>query len=78
MNLGSGYEISIKDLVELVVVLTGFEGEILWDTSKPNGQPRRGLDTSRAKEYFGFEAETNFEEGLRCTIEWYREQVGLS
>jgi len=73
VNLGSGFEISIKDLVNLIVKLTGYEGEIFWDTSKPNGQPRRGLDTSRAKEYFGFEAQTPFEEGLRRTIEWYRQ-----
>lgn len=73
VNLGSGFEISIKDLVNLIVKLTDFEGEIVWDTSKPNGQPRRGLDTSRAKEYFGFEAQTPFEEGLRRTIEWYRQ-----
>jgi GDP-L-fucose synthase len=72
VNLGSGLEISIKDLVNLIVKLTGYEGEIVWDTSKPNGQPRRGLDISRAKEYFGFEAQTPFEEGLRRTIEWYR------
>ena len=72
VNLGSGYEISIKNLVELIVNLTGFEGQIVWDTSKPNGQPRRSLDTSRAKEYFGFEAQTPFEEGLLRTIEWYR------
>ena len=73
VNLGSGFEISIKDLVNLIVKLTGYEGEIFWDTSKPNGQPRRGLDTSRAKEYFGFEAQTPFEEGLHRTIEWYRQ-----
>lgn len=73
VNLGSGFEISIKDLVYLIVKLTGFEGEIVWDTSKPNGQPRRGLDISRAKDYFGFEAQTPFEEGLRRTIEWYRQ-----
>jgi GDP-L-fucose synthase len=78
VNLGSGREISIMDLVELVVELTGFEGEIFWDTSKPNGQPRRALDISRSKEYFGFEAKMDFEEGLRRTIEWYREKVGLS
>jgi len=75
VNLGSGFEISIKDLVNLIVRLTGFKGDIIWDTSKPNGQPRRGLDTSRAKEYFNFEAQTPFEEGLRRTIEWYR-QIG--
>ena len=71
VNIGSNFEISIKDLTELIARLTGFEGEIRWDTSKPNGQPRRKLDTSRAKERFGFEAKTNFEAGLRSTIEWY-------
>ena len=73
VNLGSGMEISIKDLVELIVKLTGFEGEIKWDTSKPDGQPRRALDTQRAYEYFGFKAQMTFEEGLRNTIEWYKE-----
>lgn len=73
VNLGSGFEISIKDLVELIARLTGFEGRLMWDTSKPNGQPRRGLDTSRAKEYFGFEAQVQFEEGLKNTIAWYME-----
>lgn len=73
VNLGSGYEISIKDLVELIVSLTGFEGRIEWDTSKPNGQPRRMLDTHRAEKYFGFRARVKFEEGLKRTIEWYRE-----
>ena len=71
VNIGSNFEISIKELTELIARLTGFEGEIRWDTSKPNGQPRRKLDTSRAKERFGFEAKTNFEAGLRRTIEWY-------
>lgn len=71
-NLGSGQEISIKALAELIARLTGFEGELVWDTSKPNGQPRRALDTSRAAEYFGFKAETPLEEGLRRTIAWYR------
>ena len=71
VNIGSNFEISIKDLTELIARLTGFEGEIRWDTGKPNGQPRRKLDTSRAKERFGFEAKTNFEAGLRRTIEWY-------
>ncbi|NLE83443.1 MAG: NAD-dependent epimerase/dehydratase family protein, partial [Chloroflexi bacterium] len=71
VNIGSNFEISIKDLTELIARLTGFEGEIRWDTSKPNGQPRRKLDTSRAKERFAFEAKTNFEDGLRRTIEWY-------
>ncbi|MBO4553109.1 GDP-L-fucose synthase [bacterium] len=73
VNLGAGFEISIKDLVELIAKLTGFEGKIVWDSSKPDGQPRRCLDTSRAKEYFGFEAHTNFEEGLKKTIDWYKE-----
>ena len=73
VNLGSGHEISIKDLATLIARLTGFEGELVWDTSKPNGQPRRALDTSRAEQYFGFRAQTPFEEGLRRTIEWYRE-----
>lgn len=74
VNLGSGYEISIKDLAGLIARLTGFEGRLVWDTSKPNGQPRRGLDTSRAKQWFGFEAEMGFEEGLRRTIDWYRQK----
>lgn len=71
VNLGSAFEISIKDLVEKIARLTGFEGKIVWDTTKPNGQPRRKLDTSRAKEGFAFQAKTNFEDGLRRTIEWY-------
>jgi GDP-L-fucose synthase len=73
VNLGAGFEIPIKDLAELIVELSGFKGKIIWDTSKPDGQPRRSLDTSRAKEEFGFEARVPFEEGLRRTIEWYRE-----
>ena len=73
VNLGAGMEISIKQLAETIADLTGFEGEIIWDTSKPNGQPRRGLDVSRAKEYFGFEAQMPFEEGLKRTVEWFRE-----
>jgi GDP-L-fucose synthase len=76
VNLGSGFEISIKDLVELIAELTGFAGDIRWDTSKPNGQPRRKLDVSRAKDLFGFEATTDFRAGLERTIAWYREQVG--
>jgi len=72
VNIGSGYEISIKDLAEMITRLTGFEGKLFWDTSKPNGQPRRGLDVSRAEEYFGFRAQMSFEEGLRRTIEWYK------
>jgi len=78
VNLGSGMEISIRDLVERIADLTGFEGEVEWDTTKPDGQPRRRLDTSRAKEYFDWEASTEFEEGLRETIDWYethREEI---
>ena len=71
VNIGSSFEISIKELTELIARLTGFEGQVRWDTSKPNGQPRRKLDTTRAKEYFGFSARTNFEDGLRKTIDWY-------
>lgn len=72
VNIGAGFEISIKELVELVARLTGFQGRILWDTSKPNGQPRRCLDTSRAEREFGFRAEVGFQEGLQRTIAWYR------
>lgn len=71
VNIGSGYEISIKDLAELIVELTGYKGKIVWDKSKPNGQPRRGLDTSRAEKYFGFKAQMSFREGLIRTIAWY-------
>ncbi|MFQ5923953.1 MAG: GDP-L-fucose synthase family protein [Anaerolineales bacterium] len=74
VNLGSGKEISIKDLVETIAELTGFKGELVWDTSRPNGQPRRSLDTSRANELFGFAAKTSLEDGLRETVDWYREQ----
>ncbi len=73
VNLGSGYEISIKDLASLVARLSGYHGRIQWDTSKPNGQPRRGLDTTRAEAYFGFKARTSFEDGLKHTIAWYRD-----
>ncbi len=72
VNLGAGFEIPIKDLAELIVKLSGFQGTIKWDSTKPDGQPRRGLDTSRAFKEFGFKAATNFEEGLKKTIEWYR------
>jgi len=72
VNLGSGYEISIKDLAELIQRLSGYQGRLVWDISKPNGQPRRALDTSRALAEFGFKAQTDFEEGLRRTIDWYR------
>jgi GDP-L-fucose synthase len=73
VNLGVGHEITIRELVELIVRLTGFEGEVRWDASKPDGQPRRALDTSRARELFGFEAKSSFEEGLRRTIGWYEQ-----
>jgi GDP-L-fucose synthase len=74
VNLGSGHEISIRDLVGLIAELTDFRGSIVWDDSKPDGQPRRALDSSRA-EAFGFKAKTPFREGLRRTIEWYREKI---
>jgi len=73
VNLGAGMEISIKDLALLIAKLTGFNGELVWDTSKPNGQPRRALDVTRAKDYFNFEAEMPFEEGLKETIRWFKE-----
>lgn len=73
INIGAGFEITIKDLVELIARLTGFGGEIRWDATKPDGQPRRCLDTSRAERLFGFRAQTPFEEGLRKTIDWYRQ-----
>ncbi|MHC4158212.1 MAG: GDP-L-fucose synthase family protein [Planctomycetota bacterium] len=75
-NIGAGFEITIKKLVEKIVKLTGFSGDIRWDSSKPDGQPRRCLDTSRAKEYFGFEAKTPFDEGLKATIDWYIKTKG--
>jgi len=74
VNLGTGTEITIKDLVHLIAQLTGFAGEIRWDTTKPDGQPRRCLDTSRAEKEFGFRARTSFEEGLRKTITWYEKE----
>jgi GDP-L-fucose synthase len=77
VNLGAGFEISIKDLVKLIVKLTGFKGKIIWDSSKPDGQPRRSLDTSRAKKEFGFEAKMPFEQGLKNTIEWYKRQHNI-
>lgn len=78
VNLGSSYEISIRRLLETIVDLVGFDGEIVWDTSKPDGQPRRKLDVSRARDYFGFEARTRFEEGIGKTVEWYREVEGVA
>jgi GDP-L-fucose synthase len=71
VNLGAGFEIKIRVLVELIAELTGFEGKIRWDTTKPDGQPRRCLDVSSAKEEFGFEAKVDFREGLKKTLEWY-------
>lgn len=76
VNLGSSMEISIKDLVKLIVKLTGYKGKVVWDMSKPDGQPKRYLDTTKAKEYFGFKAKTDFETGLKKTIEWYRANKG--
>ncbi len=73
LNIGSGLEISIKDLAKLIVELTGFKGRVTWDRAKPDGQPRRCLDTSNAQREFGFRAETDFKEGLKKTIDWYRE-----
>lgn len=74
VNLGSGFEISIKGLANLVAKLTGFKGQIIWDTAKPGGQPRRLFDTSKAEREFGFKAKESFEEGLKKTVEWYEEQ----
>ncbi len=73
VNVGSAYEISIKDLTETIARLTGFKGDIRWDTEKPNGQPRRKLDTRRAEQAFGFTSSVSFEEGLRKTIAWYEQ-----
>lgn len=75
VNIGVGFEISIRDLVDLIIRLTGYEGKVVWDTTKPNGQPRRMLDVRRAKERFGFEAKVGFEEGLKRTIDWYRDRM---
>lgn len=76
VNLGTGYEISIKDLILLICELMEFDGEIVWEADKPNGQPRRCLDTNRAKQAFGFEAQVDFTEGLKNTIAWYRSHAG--
>lgn len=75
VNLGSGEEISIKDLAEFIADLTGFKGELIWDTSKPNGQPRRALNTDKAERLFGFKAQTSLSEGLANTVTWYKEQM---
>lgn len=78
VNIGSGYEISIKDLAEMIAEEVGYNGSIRWDTTKPNGQPRRQLDVSRAEQSFGFRAHTPFREGLRVTIAWYKAQIANS
>ena len=75
VNLGSGREITIRELTELVAEIAGFDGKIAWDTSKPDGQPRRRLDTTRAADEFGFRAKTSLEDGLRATVAWYRQLV---
>ena len=75
VNLGTGVETTIRDLAETIADITGFEGEIVWDTSMPNGQPRRSLDASRAEELFGFRARTALRDGLVRTVEWYRAQA---
>jgi GDP-L-fucose synthase len=75
VNIGAGFEISIRELVDMIVELTGFDGRIVWDRSQPDGQPRRMLDTDRAMREFGFTAKTDFREGLKKTIEWYRGTV---
>lgn len=74
VNIGAGYEIKIKDLVKIIAELTGFKGRIRWDATRPDGQPRRCLNTARAKKEFGFEAKTDFQKGLMKTIEWYKNQ----
>jgi len=78
VNIGAGNEIRIKDLVGIIARHTGFTGEIFWDTTKPDGQPRRGLDVSRGEREFGFRAEVPFELGLKRTIEWYKENIEAS
>jgi GDP-L-fucose synthase len=78
VNIGTGEEISIRDLAALIAELTGFDGDIVWDTSRPNGYPRRKLDTSRAEELFGFRAKTPLREGLERTVAWYRDAVLVS
>jgi GDP-L-fucose synthase len=75
VNLGAGFEITISDLVQRIAALMGFSGEIRWETDKPDGQPRRCLDTSRAERLFGFRSQVTFDEGLRNTIAWYRQQL---
>jgi GDP-L-fucose synthase len=77
VNLGAGMEITIQDLVDLIKELTNYSGEILWDTSKPDGQPKRSLDVSRAQNEFGFEAKMPFRVGLQKTIEWYEQNIAI-
>jgi GDP-L-fucose synthase len=77
VNLGTGVETSIRELAETVADVTGFEGAIVWDTSMPNGQPRRSLDSSRAAELFGFRAQVGLREGLERTVAWYRSELSL-
>jgi GDP-L-fucose synthase len=72
VNIGAGFEISIRDLTHLIVELTGYKGEVTWDETKPDGQPRRMLDTTKAYQEFGFKAKTDLREGLKKTIDWYR------
>ena len=78
VNIGSGFEISIRGLVELIAKITGFRGAIIWDTSQPDGQPRRCLDVTRAYKEFGFRAKMDFPQGLKNTISWYKKEVGIS
>ena len=73
VNLGSGMEISIKDLANQIAEYSGFHGELVWDSSKPDGQPRRSLDISKAEKFFGFRAKVSFDDGLRDTIEWFKQ-----
>jgi GDP-L-fucose synthase len=75
VNLGTGYEISIRNLITLICELMDFDGEIIWETDKPNGQPRRCLDTQRAKQAFGFVTQIDFKQGLKNTIDWYRQHA---
>jgi GDP-L-fucose synthase len=75
VNLGAAREISIRELAELIADVTGYEGDITWDSSKPNGQPRRSVDATRARELFGFEAKTSLREGIERTVAWYRTAV---
>ena len=76
VNIGASFEVAIRDLVGMIVRLSGFRGTVEWDATKPDGQPRRCLDTTRAKKLLGWQAQMPFEEGLRRTIDWYRQTVG--